>query len=53
MFKIKNLTYSPLRIIMDGKDVRLLPRNNTLLDKINDDILILEKKKLIKIMKAK
>ena len=53
MYIIKNLTFSPLRIIMDGSDVRLLPRKNTALLKINQDLINLERKKLIKIRETK
>ena len=52
-YKIKNLTYSPLRIILDGSDLRLTSRKNIILDKINNDILQLEKKKMIKVMRIK
>jgi hypothetical protein len=53
MYKIKNMTFSPLRIVMNGEDVRLLPRNYTYLEKINSDIRQLERQKLIKIREVK
>ena len=52
-YKIKNMTYSPLRVVMDGKDVRLDARKYTFLDTIDDSILTLERKKLIKIRQIK
>ena len=53
MYKIKNMTFSPLRILIDGVDTRFQPRNNTFIEKINEDVLQLEKQKLIKIREIK
>ena len=53
MYRIKNMTFSPLRIIIDGSDVRLFPREYTILPKITQDLLNLEKQKLIKIRETK
>ena len=53
MYRIKNMTYSPLRIIIDGSDVRLSSKKYTILNKISDDLILLEKKKLIKIRQIK
>lgn len=50
-YRIKNMTFSPLRIIMNGIDIRLTPRKNTFLEKINEDLLLLERQKLIRIKK--
>ena len=50
-YRIKNLTYSVLRVIINNKDVRLEPRKNSFIDEINEDVIKLEKKGLIKVKK--
>ena len=53
MYRIKNLTFSVIRIIMNGIDVRLSPRKNTFLVEINNDLRQLEKQNLIRIKEIK
>jgi hypothetical protein len=52
-YRIRNLTYSPLRVVIDGKDIRFNPRKYTILDKIDEGVLSLVKKGLIKIREIK
>ena len=49
MKKIKNLTFSPIRIMIKNSEIRINPRGNIILENLNEDILKLERKGLIKI----
>ena len=47
------MTYSPIRMIIDNKDVRLMPRSYTILDKIDEGIALLVNKGLVKVREIK
>ena len=48
-YKIKNMTFSPLRI----NDIRIIPKKIFIINEINQDLIMLEEKGLIKIKKIK
>jgi len=52
-YKIKNLTYSVLRILINNRDIRFEPRKYSYTNIINEDILRLEKKGFIKVKEVK
>jgi len=52
-YRIKNLTFSTLRLLIDGVDIRLTPRKNTFLKSISLELIAMEKKGFVKIKQVK
>jgi hypothetical protein len=52
-YRIKNLTYSVLRVMVGTTEIRLKPRKYTYSDVINHDLKKLEKEGFIKIRLVK
>lgn len=52
-YRIKNLTYSVLRVMIGNTELRLRPRKYTYSDIINQDLKNLEKNGFIKIRPVK
>tara|TARA_Y100000310_G_C20634450_1_gene790428 strand:- start:876 stop:1040 length:165 start_codon:yes stop_codon:yes gene_type:complete len=53
IFKIKNMTYSPLRVMVGNTEINFFARKYTFINEINEDLLKLEKKGFIRIRKVK
>lgn len=49
MKKIKNLTFSTIRVMIKNSEIRINPRESVIIDSLNEDILGLEKKGLLKV----
>jgi hypothetical protein len=52
MYKIKNLTYSPLRVMIGNTEITFRSRKYTYIKEKNIDLIRLEKRGLIKIRKV-
>ena len=53
MYKVKNMTYQPVRLVFNTKSVRLAKRDTIIVDELSEQMINLNKKNIIRVKETK